>query len=123
MASTRTSVKKTSRERARQKRAELDAERARRDAAIEDAAASFYDAADARAGLLAQLEEIDQTRGLAVATLAELKESNQRISQLLEIPTAEVRRLRELVESDADLDTSDAARGIPMDTDSEELAA
>lgn len=102
MASTRTSVKKTNRERARQKRAELDAERARRDAAIEDAAASFYDAEDARTALLRQLEEIDQTRGLAVATLAELKESNQRIAQLLEIPAAEVRRLRELVEAPAD---------------------
>lgn len=93
-----TKVKKTSRERARQRRVELDAARARRDAAIEDAAAAFYDADDARAAVLAQLEQIDQTRALAVAALADLKEPNQRIAQLLEIPTAEVRRLRELVE-------------------------
>jgi hypothetical protein len=99
MANTRTSVKKTSRERARLKRAELDAECARRDAAIEDAAATFYDADDARADVLAQLDDIDQTRALAVAALVELKESNQRIAQLLDVPPAEVRRLRDLVDT------------------------
>lgn len=99
MASTRTSAKKASRERARQKRAELDVDRARRDAAIEDAAASFFDAEDTRAAVLAQLEEVDLTRGLAVASLVELKETNSRIARLLDIAPAEVRRLRDLVES------------------------
>ncbi|MFP4854755.1 hypothetical protein, partial [Paraburkholderia sp. BR14264] len=84
---------------------------------IEDAAASFYDAEDARAALLAQLNEIDQTRGLAVATLAELKESNQRIAQLLEIPAAEVRRLRELVDQ-ADTPTVAAVPAPTEDAES-----
>jgi hypothetical protein len=97
----RTSAKKDNRERARQRRAELDAERARRDAAIEDAASSFFDAADARDELMAKLDAIDLDRALAIQTLVDLKETNPRIAQLLDIPAAEVRRLRELVAAPA----------------------
>lgn len=92
----RTSTKKDNRERARQRRAELDADRARRDAAIEDAASTFFDADDARDELMTKLEAIDLDRALAIQTLVELKETNPRIAQLLDIPAAEVRRLREL---------------------------
>ncbi|VXC49017.1 conserved hypothetical protein [Bacillus mycoides] len=92
----RTSTKKDNRERARQRRAELDAERAQRDAAIEDAASTFFDANDARDELLAKLDAIDLDRALAIQALVELKETNPRIAQLLDIPAAEVRRLREL---------------------------
>lgn len=99
--SSRAGTKRSSRERARLRRTELDADRARRDAAIEEAAAAFYEAEDARAEILSKLDELDQARGRAVATLADLKETNQRIGQLLEIPTAEVRRLRELIEAAA----------------------
>lgn len=97
----RTSAKKDNRERARQRRAELDAERARRDAAIEDAASSFFDANDARDELVAKLDAIDLDRALAIQTLVDLKETNPRIAQLLDIPAAEVRRLRELAAAPA----------------------
>lgn len=92
----RTSTKKDNRERARQRRAELDIERARRDAAIEDAASTFFDADDARDELLTKLDAIDLDRALAIQVLVDLKETNPRIAQLLDIPAAEVRRLREL---------------------------
>lgn len=92
----RTSTKKDNRERARQRRAELDAERARRDAAIEEAASTFFDANDDREELIAKLDAIDVDRALAVQSLVELKETNPRIAQLLDIPAAEVRRLRDL---------------------------
>lgn len=92
----RTSTKKDNRERARQRRAELDAARAQRDAAIEDAASTFFDANDARDDLLAKLDAIDVDRALAIQALVELKETNPRIAQLLDIPAAEVRRLRDL---------------------------
>ncbi len=92
----RTSTKKDNRERARQRRAELDAERARRDAAIEEAASTFFDANDDRDELIAKLDAIDVDRALAVQSLVELKETNPRIAQLLDIPVAEVRRLRDL---------------------------
>jgi hypothetical protein len=92
----RTSTKKDNRERARQRRAELDAERARRDAAIEEAASTFFDANDDREELIAKLDAIDVDRALAVQSLVELKETNPRIAQLLDIPVAEVRRLRDL---------------------------
>lgn len=97
----RTSAKKDNRERARQRRAELDAERARRDAAIEDAASTFFDADDARDELLSKLDAIDLDRALAIQTLVDLKETNPRIAQLLDVPAAEVRRLRELVAAPA----------------------
>lgn len=97
----RTSTKKDNRERARQRRAELDAERAQRDAAIEDAASTFFDANDARDELLTKLDAIDLDRALAIQALVELKETNPRIAQLLDIPAAEVRRLRELGASSA----------------------
>ena len=92
----RTSTKKNNRERARQRRVELDAERARRDAAIEEAASTFFDANDDRDELIAKLDAIDVDRALAVQSLVELKETNPRIAQLLDIPMTEVRRLREL---------------------------
>jgi hypothetical protein len=113
----RTSTKKDNRERARQRRAELDAERARRDAAIEDAASTFFDADDARDELVAKLDAIDLDRALAIQALVDLKETNPRIAQLLDIPAAEVRRLRELsappaaARSDAGSDELDSESG------------
>lgn len=105
----RTSTKKDNRERARQRRAELDAERARRDAAIEEAASTFFDANDDREGLIAKLDAIDVGRALAVQSLVELKETNPRIAQLLDIPVAEVRRLRDLGAKSASPSASDGA--------------
>lgn len=114
----RTSTKKDNRERARQRRAELDAERARRDAAIEDAASTFFDADDARDELMAKLEAIDLDRALAIQTLVELKETNPRIAQLLDIPAAEVRRLRELGSEPAGSRANDDAGQADAFTDS-----
>jgi hypothetical protein len=105
----RTSTKKDNRERARQRRAELDAERARRDAAIEEAASTFFDANDDREELIAKLDAIDVDRALAVQSLVELKETNPRIAQLLDIPLAEVRRLRDLGAESAGPSTADSA--------------
>ncbi|MCS6587007.1 hypothetical protein NYQ25_18720 [Curtobacterium flaccumfaciens pv. flaccumfaciens] len=105
----RTSTKKDNRERARQRRAELDAERARRDAAIEEAASTFFDANDDREELIAKLDAIDVDRALAVQSLVELKETNPRIAQLLDIPVAEVRRLRDLGAESATPSANDGA--------------
>ncbi|VXB97100.1 MULTISPECIES: hypothetical protein [Bacteria] len=116
----RTSTKKDNRERARQRRAELDAERAQRDAAIEDAASTFFDANDARDELLAKLDAIDLDRALAIQALVELKETNPRIAQLLDIPAAEVRRLRELGASAAPVAvtaSNGGAAGAPDDVE------
>ena len=122
MAATRTSTKKTSRERARARRAELDAARAERDAAIEAAAASFFDADDFRAELAERIRRIYTECAAAVATLVELKEPNSRIAALLDITAAEVRRLRELVEdtpaSDAPATVNDTT-STASDTESE----
>jgi hypothetical protein len=115
----RTSTKKDNRERARQRRAELDAERARRDAAVEDAASTFFDADDARDELLTKLDAIDLDRALAIQALVELKETNPRIAQLLDIPAAEVRRLRELSAAPA-VAAADATGGASTDATAEE---
>ncbi len=115
----RTSTKKDNRERARQRRAELDAERAQRDAAVEDAASTFFDANDARDELLTKLDAIDLDRALAIQALVDLKETNPRIAQLLDIPAAEVRRLRELSTATAS-GSADAAGGESSDTSAEE---
>ncbi|KIQ07691.1 hypothetical protein [Curtobacterium flaccumfaciens] len=116
----RTSTKKDNRERARQRRAELDAERARRDAAIEEAASTFFDANDDREELIAKLDAIDVDRALAVQTLVELKETNPRIAQLLDIPVAEVRRLRDLGAESASPIASD---GVASDVEAIEGSA
>jgi hypothetical protein len=122
----RTSTKKDNRERARQRRAELDAERARRDAAIEEAASTFFDANDDREDLIAKLDAIDVDRALAVQSLVELKETNPRIAQLLDIPVAEVRRLRELgasTPSEAEHADRDASGTGPGDGDESPVEA
>ena len=113
----RTSTKKDNRERARQRRAELDAERARRDAAIEEAASTFFDANDDRDELIAKLDAIDVDRALAVQSLVELKETNPRIAQLLDIPAAEVRRLRELGAGETSVPAADTNENEAATTD------
>lgn len=119
----RTSTKKDNRERARQRRAELDAERARRDAAIEEAASTFFDANDDREELIAKLDAIDVDRALAVQSLVELKETNPRIAQLLDIPVAEVRRLRDLGAESASPRANDGATSDVEASEGSEAAA
>ena len=85
-------------ERARAARLKIDAERDKRDQAVEKAAAGFFDAADRHQDLLSQLAAVDQERGQAVATLMgpPANETVSRIGELLGIDAREVRRLRDL---------------------------
>jgi hypothetical protein len=90
----RAAVRTSSRDRAREARLALDAERARRDEKIEDAAAKFFDAVEERAELVAQLDGLDTTMGAAIEALTTLGEPVNRIAALLDIDVKEVRRLR-----------------------------
>lgn len=94
MSAGSTRAKVAARDKARQRRAELDAERARRDEAVEVAAAGFFEAADERTDLLRQVSTIEARMTAAIGTLVELGESAERISALLDIDAAELRRLR-----------------------------
>lgn len=87
MATNRAKV--AARERARRRRLELDAERARRDEQIEQAGAEFFQAQESYRVAAAQM-------GAAVTTLESLGESSQRIQLLLEISTADLRRVRQV---------------------------
>ncbi|MCU0116587.1 hypothetical protein, partial [Curtobacterium poinsettiae] len=62
----------------------------------------------------------DVDRALAVQTLVELKETNPRIAQLLDIPVAEVRRLRDLGAESASPIASD---GVASDVEAIEGSA
>lgn len=90
----RTSRKVEARERARQARVRLDADRARRDEQIEEAAASFFTSTDAEAELRAKLEAITAEQDGAIRTLLDLGETQKRVSDLLEITPARVREAR-----------------------------
>lgn len=86
------------RERARAARLRVDAERAKRDAKVEDHAAAFFDALDARAALLVEVDEREREMGRAVADLLALDEPRGRVADLLEINAKELRRLLDLIE-------------------------
>lgn len=90
----RTSRKIEARERARQARVRLDADRARRDEQIEEAAASFFTSTDAEAELRAKLEAITAEQDDAIRALLDLGETQKRVSDLLEITPARVREAR-----------------------------
>lgn len=94
MARSRTAETTSARDRARARRLELDAERAKRDELIEEAAAMYFEAADEREELLAQIEDADDRRAAAFQRLTELGESPARITALLEIDTKEIKALR-----------------------------
>ena len=112
MAVTRTGARKNGLERARARREELDAERARRDQQIEEAAGKFFDAADEREELEARLNALDVERAEAIGTLTTLGEPAGRVTKLLDITPAELRRLRGLTASEGDdADASGPASG------------
>lgn len=94
MAASRTATRSSARERARQRRLELDAERAARDAQIEDATAAFYESADTCEDLREQIAAAETAMGTAIQTLLDLKESPQRIQALLDIDATEYKRLK-----------------------------
>lgn len=87
MATNRAKV--AARERARRRRLELDAERARRDGQIEEAGAEFFQAQETHRAAAALMSS-------AVTTLEALGESSQRIQLLLEISAADLRRVRQV---------------------------
>lgn len=109
----RAAVRTSARDRAREARLALDAERARRDEKIEDAAAQFFDALDERAEVLAQLERLDTAMGAAVDALTALGESTSRISALLDIDAKELRRLRPTTERKTAATTRPAHPSVP----------
>lgn len=94
MAAPRTTTRTSARERARARRLELDAARARRDEQLEEAAAQFYDAVDECETLAAQIEQAEQSKSSAIQALLDLDEKPDRIMALLDIDAAELRRLR-----------------------------
>lgn len=94
MSTGTTKAKVAAREKARQRRAELDVERARRDEAVENAAAGFYEAADERDALLTKVAAIEARMSTAIGELVELGEPADRICALLDIDGTELRRLR-----------------------------
>lgn len=83
------------RERARQARLRVDAEREERDRKIEAAATEYFKADDERGAVVAQLETAQGKVDSAIRALLELGESPRRVAALLEIEPADVRRARE----------------------------
>jgi len=114
----RAAVRTSARDRAREARLALDAERAKRDEKIEDAAAQFFDAIDERAELVAQLDRLDGMMGAAIEALTTLGEPVNRISALLDIDVKEMRRLRPAPERKAP--AAPRAAGTPAVTETPE---
>lgn len=94
MATTRTADRSSARERARQRRIELDKERQLRDEQIESAVADFYTAADQNEELRVQIEANERAMGEAIQNLVDLDEKPQRAQALLQIDAAEWKRLK-----------------------------
>lgn len=89
----KTSKKIEARERARQARVRLDAERARRDEQIEDAAAAFFTSTDQEQELREKLAAIVAEQDRSIGDLLDLGETQKRIADLLEIPPSRVREV------------------------------
>lgn len=100
------------RERARERRLKLDAERARRDEQIEEAAAEFFEAEDRREELLRQIADVERAMGDAVVKLSGLGESAQRVRTLLDTDARTVRRLQRAAAT-GDSTAEDAAESTP----------
>lgn len=82
------------RERARNARLRLDAERDKRDALIEDAAAAYYTAFDEREELIAKLRDVETRMRATVRELINLRETPTRVAALLGVEAREVRLIR-----------------------------
>jgi len=94
MGKTKSSRAVSARERARQARLRIDAEREERDRKIEETAAAYFTAADEHAEVTAQLEAIESRMRDAVIQLLDLGETKNRVAALLGIETRDVRRMR-----------------------------
>lgn len=94
--------KASSRELARTRRLELDAERAQRDARIDTVTATYIDDDDRRQALLEELGAIEVRMSQSVAELLDdMKEPASRVCALLGIDAKELRRLRALTPDSA----------------------
>jgi cell division protein FtsL len=84
----------SARARARQAKAELDAQRAEEDRLIVDAATEFYEAAEALEAAQTAAAAAEQLRMRSVTRLVELGQSDTQISTLCGIAAKQVRDLR-----------------------------
>lgn len=89
----KTSAQVAARQRARQARLELDAERIAREEQVDDAAADYLLLADERATLLESIRTIEKRMLAPVSRLVELGESRRRIVALLDLGTDDARRV------------------------------
>ncbi len=89
----KTSAQVAARQRARQARLELDAERIAREEQVDDAAADYLLLADERAKLLESVRTIEGRMLAPVSRLVELGESRRRIVALLNLGTDDARRV------------------------------
>ncbi|GAA3512881.1 hypothetical protein [Georgenia daeguensis] len=108
------------RERARNARLRLDAERDKRDGLIEDAVAAYYTAGDEREDLVATLRDVEARMRATVRELIDLRETPTRVAALLGIEAREVRAIRKETAQDQittrsapDTADKDAAAGRP----------
>src|SRR6478735_8524588 len=84
----------SARARARQAKAELDAQRTEQDRLILNAATEFYEAAEALAAAQAAAVTAEQQETVSVARLVELGQTDTQIATLCGIGIKEVRELR-----------------------------
>lgn len=111
----------SARARARQAKAELDAQRAEQDRLIVDATTEFYEGAEALAAAQAAATAAEQMRSTAVARLKELGQTETQIATLCGLTVKEVRDLRRRasVASQSQEDTSaKTGTAAPADGDS-----
>ncbi|TFH68148.1 hypothetical protein [Cellulomonas sp. HD19AZ1] len=94
MATTRTADRTAARERARQRRLELDAEQIKRDQQVDEAVADFYAAADEIDDLRRKIAAAEQEQSDAIGRLLALDEKPKRAQALLAIDAAEWNRLK-----------------------------
>lgn len=88
--------KMAARQRAKQQRILLDAERERRDAEREQAAAGYFELSDKRDLLREKIADVEVEMSLHVRTLLGLGEKLGRVAIFLDTSAEEVRRLRAL---------------------------
>src|SRR6478735_9578313 len=84
----------SARARARQAKAELDAQRAEQDRLIVDAATEFYEAVEALVAAQAAAAAADEQRTASVGRLTELGQTDGQIATLCGLGIKEVRELR-----------------------------
>lgn len=102
VATTKTSTVVEARRRAREAKAALDAERAKRDAEIEELTTTYYVAVGSVEELREQIEQAQAKADEAVRSLLELGEPADRVATLTGLKTKEVRRIRREAASDSD---------------------